>query len=53
MHAEVEAGDRVALAFWASQGWRPAVKVFAHALIPPRPLGWRDMIRRWMTPKKG
>jgi ribosomal protein S18 acetylase RimI-like enzyme len=53
MRAEVEAGDRVALAFWASQGWRPAVKVFTHSLIPPQRLGWRDMIKRWMTPKRG
>jgi GNAT superfamily N-acetyltransferase len=53
MHAEVEAGDRVALAFWASQGWRPAVKVFAHSLVPPQPLGWRDTIKRWTTPKRG
>jgi ribosomal protein S18 acetylase RimI-like enzyme len=52
IHAEVEAGDRVALAFWASQGWRPAVKVFAHSLVPPQRLGWRDTIKRWTKPER-
>ena len=42
--ATVRAGDRVAVAFWASQSWRPAVKVFTRSLAPaPRP-GWREVV---------
>jgi N-acetylglutamate synthase-like GNAT family acetyltransferase len=45
--ATVEADDRLATAFWASQGWRPAVKVFRRSLIPSPSLGWRD-VSRWL-----
>ena len=43
VQATAKAGDRIAVAFWASQGWRPAVKVFTRSLAPARRLGWGDV----------
>lgn len=40
----IDTGDRVAEAFWASQGWRPAVKVFRRSFVPHRPRRWRDRL---------
>jgi len=47
--AAVQAGDRVAVAFWASRDWRPAVKEFTRSFVPvPRP-GWREVVARLWT----
>jgi GNAT superfamily N-acetyltransferase len=42
----VKTGDQAAAAFWASQGWRSAVKVFSHSIVAHPRRGWRDLISR-------
>jgi ribosomal protein S18 acetylase RimI-like enzyme len=49
IQAAVPTKDTVAVAFWASQGWRQAVKVFSRPLVSPTtstPKGFRERIRR-------
>jgi GNAT superfamily N-acetyltransferase len=46
VHITVDTGDRTAGAFWASQGWRSAVKVFSHSFTATQQRGWRDVFRR-------
>jgi len=52
VQATTTTGDRVAVAFWASQGWRPAVQVFAWSLVPTRRRTWRD-VTRWCRARIG
>ena len=46
----VETDDRIAGAFWASQGWHPSVKLFRLSFAPARRRPWRDVLMR--SPKK-
>jgi GNAT superfamily N-acetyltransferase len=42
----VKTDDRIAVAFWASQGWEAHVKVFSHTFAPPRQRSWRELLQR-------
>ena len=53
VQTSVEAGDKVAEAFWASQGWQPHIKMYSHSLLPPVHHHWRDLLRTWHTPNDG
>jgi membrane protease YdiL (CAAX protease family)/GNAT superfamily N-acetyltransferase len=45
----VSADDRVCTAFWASQGWRPAVKRFTSSLTAPAHPHWRGLLKQLKT----
>jgi GNAT superfamily N-acetyltransferase len=46
VETKVESDDQTAAAFWASQGWRPAIKVFSNSFKPSGRRGWRDLFHR-------
>ncbi len=45
----VAADDRVCTAFWASQGWRPAVQRFTSSLTAPAHPHWRGLLKQLKT----
>jgi len=49
VRATTVTGDHIAGAFWAGQGWQPAVMVFSRRLTPAGRPGWRDVMRRIAT----
>jgi GNAT superfamily N-acetyltransferase len=42
----VNSGDRISAAFWASQGWGAAVRVYNHSLTHTAKWRWRDLLQR-------